>query len=180
MKLRSSRSALHKCGRRPKRRPKPSSSGRSLRLLKAPSQQRNVPPQRPAPPQRLVPARQEAVYAEPALAEIVEPEEIDRTRASAAVWPTTCAGPRRLPSIRADWAKKSIRRTTSSRLTCTQVFDHDLGRLKKTASETADTPAATAVSDVTVSELLKLLRSPGSIRDAIIMSEVLKCPDDRW
>jgi hypothetical protein len=61
-----------------------------------------------------------------------------------------------------------------------QVFDHDLGRLKKSASATAATPHESLAADVTVSEVLTMLRNPQSIRDAIVLSEVLRRPEDRW
>jgi len=58
-----------------------------------------------------------------------------------------------------------------------QTFDHQLGQLKTTASSTAATPHANAAPDVTVTELLKMLRSPESVRDAIVMAEILRRPE---
>ena len=150
-----------------------------------PSQQRavpprTVPPQRPAPPQRLVPARQEITYVEPALAEVVEPEEIDRTEGFSRRVAQDLRGSEQIAEHSRRLGEEVDLADDKLAAHLHQVFDHDLGRLKKTASETAATPAAAAASEATVGELLKLLRSPQSIRDAIIMSEVLKRPEDRW
>ena len=154
-------------------RPKPAAP-------QAPAPQRTVPAQRPVPPQRLVPARQEVAYVEPALAEVVEPEEIDRTEGFSRRVANDLRGSAQIAEHTRRLGEEVDLADDKLAAHLHQVFDHDLGRLKKTASETAATPVAAAVSDVTVSELLKLLRSPNSIRDAIIMSEVLKRPDDRW
>jgi len=56
------------------------------------------------------------------------------------------------------------------------VFDHELGRLSKTASSTAATPHEKPLSDVTLEELRSVLQSPGSIRDAIVLAEILRRP----
>jgi hypothetical protein len=61
-----------------------------------------------------------------------------------------------------------------------QVFDHELGRLKKSASVTAATPHAAPAPDTTISEMLQMLSSPASIRDAFVMSEILRRPEERW
>lgn len=57
-----------------------------------------------------------------------------------------------------------------------QVFDHELGRLSKTASSTAATPPEKPLPDVTLDELRKMLQSPGSVRDAIVVAEILRRP----
>lgn len=57
-----------------------------------------------------------------------------------------------------------------------QVFDHELGRLSKTASSTAATPHEKPVPDVTLEELRTMLQSPGSVRDAIVLAEILRRP----
>lgn len=59
-----------------------------------------------------------------------------------------------------------------------QVFDHQLGQLKQTAQ--AALPPGDAPAGSTMSELMRLLRSPQSIRDAIILSEVLNRPEHLW
>jgi hypothetical protein len=60
-----------------------------------------------------------------------------------------------------------------------QVFDHQLGRLKTTATD----QAAAAASDVkrtgfTAGSIAGMLLSPDSIRNAIVLGEILRRPDE--
>ena len=144
--------------------------------------QRNVPPPppRPAPPQRLVPPRQEITYVEPPQAELVEADVVDRSEGFSRRVAQDLRGSAQIAEHTRRLGEEVDLADDKLAAHLHQVFDHDLGRLKKTASESAGAPIAAAASEVTVSELLKLLRSPDSIRDAIIMSEVLKRPEDRW
>lgn len=57
-----------------------------------------------------------------------------------------------------------------------QVFDHELGRLSKTASSTAATPHEKPVPEVTLEGLRAMLQSPGSVRDSIVLAEILRRP----
>ncbi len=61
-----------------------------------------------------------------------------------------------------------------------QKFDHDVGRLqidrKRSAQSETTTVTAKATSRAAVA-LMQMLRSPASIRQAIVISEVLKRPD---
>lgn len=57
-----------------------------------------------------------------------------------------------------------------------EVFDHELGRLSKTASSTAATPHEKPLPDVTLEELRAMLQSPQSVRDAIVVAEILRRP----
>ena len=61
-----------------------------------------------------------------------------------------------------------------------QVFDHQVGRLRKSATDVA----AAAASDVkrtgfTAGSIAGMLQSPDNIRNAIILGEILRRPDDR-
>jgi len=58
-----------------------------------------------------------------------------------------------------------------------QVFDHQLGRLKSTGGPTALVETARTGSELSLDQIMRLLRSPGSVRDAIVMSEVLRRPE---
>jgi hypothetical protein len=60
-----------------------------------------------------------------------------------------------------------------------QVFDHHLGRLKESTIPVEQAPI-TPPGQVAIGDLVKMLGSPQSIRDAIIMAEVLHRPVDRW
>jgi hypothetical protein len=69
-----------------------------------------------------------------------------------------------------------------------QVFDHSVGRLRKTTESAATaghaaipSEAATVVRDVSPAHgIAELLRSPQSVRNAIVLAEVLNRPTDRW
>jgi hypothetical protein len=58
-----------------------------------------------------------------------------------------------------------------------QVFDHQLGRLKSSSAETALVESERSASQLSLDLIMRLLRSPASVRDAIVMAEVLKRPD---
>jgi hypothetical protein len=55
-----------------------------------------------------------------------------------------------------------------------QKFDHDVGGL---AARDAEMQAAAAMSS---SEIARMLGNPANIRQAIILSEILTRPSDRW
>ncbi|HZL88664.1 MAG TPA: hypothetical protein VFB96_09855 [Pirellulaceae bacterium] len=68
-----------------------------------------------------------------------------------------------------------------------QVFDHSVGRLRKTTESTpagqsaSPSEAATVIRDASPAHgIASLLRSPQSVRNAIILAEVLNRPTDRW
>lgn len=146
------------------------------RPYQPPQQRQAPPPQRMMPPPRLVP-QQDVVYLEPVDVEIVEAEvaelgdgvgrhvseHLSRTQQIA-------QHAQRLGS-EVDLADDKL----DARLH--QTFDHALGQLKKTASSTAAQPHAAPAPDVTVSELLSMLRTPGSIREAVVMAEILRRPE---
>jgi hypothetical protein len=67
-----------------------------------------------------------------------------------------------------------------------QAFDHKLGQLAGlTTTQTATTTPATTTRNVShstarVAELLSQLRNPATVGNAIIVSEVLRRPEERW
>ena len=66
-----------------------------------------------------------------------------------------------------------------------QTFDHKLGRLGKSAPMSQSTPAAaTRSSQDSASEshgsIVRMLRTPRSLRDAIVVSEILRRPEHLW
>ena len=136
-----------------------------------------MPPQRMMPPARLVPAHEEVVYLEPAEAEVVDAElaelgdDVGRHVSQHLRGDQEIAAHTRQLGAEVDLADDKL----ESRLH--QTFDHQLGRLKKTASDTAATEHVKPAPDVTLSEIHNLLRSPTSIRDAIVMAEVLRRPE---
>jgi hypothetical protein len=78
-----------------------------------------------------------------------------------------------------------------------QIFDHSLGQLAATETVTddriplakvpvhpkgleMDSPTGQPVVEVTPSEIAQTIRSPHDMRKAIILSEILTRPTDRW
>jgi hypothetical protein len=61
-----------------------------------------------------------------------------------------------------------------------QVFDHQIGQLRKSTMEAAATLSTDPASAGTAVNMMQMLRSPQSIRDAIVMAEILRRPEDRW
>jgi hypothetical protein len=58
-----------------------------------------------------------------------------------------------------------------------QVFDHKLGQLRSSATEPAAAEPNKLAADMTADQVLRMLRSPASVRDAIVLAEVLKRPE---
>jgi hypothetical protein len=68
-----------------------------------------------------------------------------------------------------------------------QVFDHSLGRLRKTTDGPPVTAAATPAEPPAVSRepspaaaIAQMLRTPQNVRNVIVLSEILNRPLDRW
>lgn len=62
-----------------------------------------------------------------------------------------------------------------------EEFDHVLGKLQDTSQgveepSTADQPAVS----LTPTDIVHMFHSPHTVRQAILMSEILKRPEDRW
>ena len=58
-----------------------------------------------------------------------------------------------------------------------QVFDHKLGQLKSTGGVTALVTTERNAAELSLDQIRRMLASPQSVREAIIMSEVLRRPD---
>lgn len=138
------------------------------------------PPQRMVPPPRLVPTQDEVVYLEPADAEVVDAElaelgdSVGRHVAQHLRGDREIAEQTRHLGEEVDLADEKL----ESHLH--QVFDHRLGNLKKSASETAAVSHAHLALDVNMGEIRNLLASSASVRNAIIMTEILRRPEERW
>jgi hypothetical protein len=64
-----------------------------------------------------------------------------------------------------------------------QVFDHRVGQLKDRASQSVPQPAAgpaAAPRGVTPVDLAQMLYSPQHVRNAILVAEILRRPEERW
>jgi hypothetical protein len=146
-----------------------------------PKPQPAPPPPRPAappPPARLVPARQEMVPLEPVEVEIVDAELAEIGDSVGRHVTQHLRGTEQIAEHTRHLGEEVDQADDKLESHLHQVFDHQLGKLKKTASTTAAAPYDSPASDM--SELLQMLRSPKSVRDAIVMAEVLRRPDDRW
>ena len=136
------------------------------------------PPKRPPPPQRLVPARQDPVPLPEA--EVVEAEISDRSEGFSRRVAQDLRGAEQISEHTRHLGEEVDLADDKLAAHLHEVFDHQLGRLKTTASEPAAIPQPSPTSDITASDLSQMLRSPTLIRNAIIMSEVLRRPEDRW
>ena len=58
-----------------------------------------------------------------------------------------------------------------------QVFDHKLGQLKSSGGPTALVTGEQTAAELSLEQIRRMLRSPQSIRDAIVMSEILRRPE---
>ena len=59
-----------------------------------------------------------------------------------------------------------------------QVFDHQLGRLKSSRWPNRTRRDSRELRpELSLDQIMRLLRSPGSVRDAIVMSEILRRPE---
>jgi hypothetical protein len=61
-----------------------------------------------------------------------------------------------------------------------QTFDHSLGAMSGSGSSTGGEKTAATPPSSTANELVAMLRDPQSIREAIVISEVLRRPEERW
>ncbi len=60
-----------------------------------------------------------------------------------------------------------------------EVFDHKLGRLSSTPGETADQPGPT-IPPTAAAGMAAMLSDASSIRQAIVLSEILQRPEHNW
>ena len=170
-----------RCGPRPKPRPGLSSSVRAAGSAACAGS--TAAPA--APPARLVPARQEITYVEPEEAEVVEAElaeigdRVGRQVAQDMRGTEDIAAHTRQLGEEVDQADDKL----EARLH--EVFDHQLGRLKKSATDhAAQSASASAAADrlsgFTAGSIADLLLKSENVRNAIILGEILKRPDERW
>jgi hypothetical protein len=137
-------------------------------------------PPRPVPPQRLVPARQEVTYVEPAEAEIVAVEIPDRVEGFNRRVAQDLRGAEEIAEHTRHLGEEVDQADDKLEARLHQVFDHQIGQLKKSTMEAAAILSSDPAAEGTARDMLQMLRSPQSVRDAIVMAEILRRPDDRW
>jgi hypothetical protein len=143
----------------------------------AKGQQRPQPrpvPKTPPPPSRLAPA---PVVVEPVPVEIVDAELADRSdRVSRRVAEDLRGTDQIAEHTRRLGAEvDAVQDKMQAHLH--QVFDHQLGRLKTSSGQEAAPTVEKPTSELSPDLVVRMLRSPGSIRDAIVMSEILRRPE---
>jgi hypothetical protein len=132
-----------------------------------------VPPPRPVP--QLVPTRQPIVEAEIVEAEIANRDDLiaasvrEHLRGAEAIAQHT-----RSLGAEVDQADDKL----AARLH--EVFDHELGHLKKASLQTPAPQEQPPADVLTTDSIARLLRSPTAARDAVILAEILQRPETRW
>ncbi len=58
-----------------------------------------------------------------------------------------------------------------------QVFDHKLGALKSTSGDSSSAAPDRTIADDSLNQIRRLLTSPSSVRNAVIMAEILRRPN---
>ncbi len=147
-----------------------------------------VPPQRPGqrnPPgrlaQRLEP--EDVVILEPVEAEVIEAEAVGGQRRLRPAVEGPRDGSRQIGS-RAPTQYDVDQADEQMETHLHQVFDHQLGNLRKDNIAEGPPPPVAAASDTRVSEaassIANMLRSPANLRNAIILNEIMTPPRHLW
>lgn len=136
-----------------------------------PARQQPPPPQ-PPPPARLVPARSE----EPVPVEIVDAELATRSDRVSRLVDQDFRGTQQIGDHARRLGAEVDAADDKLQAHLNQVFDHKLGHLKSSSVETALVESEKSAPQLSLDQIMRLLRSPGSVRDAIVMSEVLRRP----
>jgi hypothetical protein len=143
-----------------------------------PPKQKQPKQQRTKPPPRLVPARQEAAPSTtPAQAEVVDAELTENSDRVGRLVARDLSGAEEIAEHTRRMGAEAAAANDKMQAHLHQVFDHQLGRLKSSSVETALIETERSATQLSLDKIIQLLRSPGSIRDAIVMAEVLKRPD---
>lgn len=142
-----------------------------------PPQQYQAPPQqRMMPPARLVP-QQEVVYLEPVDVEVVEAEVAELGDSVSRHVTEHLRGTQQIAEHAQHLGEEVDLADDKLDARLHQTFDHKLGQLKTTPSASGATTHAAPKAGVTANELLNMLGTPASIRDAVIMAEILRRPE---
>jgi hypothetical protein len=148
----------------------------------AKGQQPRPAPQRPPPKQprtvpvaRLVPAQQSP--APPLPVEIVDAELAERGDRLGERVRSDLRGTEQIAEHTRQLGADVDAADTKMQAHLHQVFDHKLGQLKSSGGETALVTGDRSAAEQSLDQIRRMLRSPQSVRDAIIMSEVLRRPD---
>ena len=140
-----------------------------------------VRPVRTPPPARLVPARQESAALEPVEVEIVDAELADTADRLGARVREDLRGTEQIAEHTRHLGEEVDARNAKMQAHMHQVFDHQLGHLKQSGGGIAAAgPVEQSTSELSLSQIQRIVRSPESIRDAVIMAEILNRPVHLW
>jgi len=143
-----------------------------------PPKQKPPKQQRTKPPARLVPARQEATSSiAPADAEVGDAELADNSNRVGRLVARDLSGAEQIAEHTRQLGAEIDAADAKMQAHFQQTFDHQLGRLKSSSVETALVETERTAPQLSLDKIIQLLRSPGSVRDAIVMAEVLRRPD---
>jgi hypothetical protein len=137
---------------------------------------------RPRPEQRQVSKRPEPMrqQLEPVEAEIVTSELRQRDAVSRHVQ-QHLRGPEQIAEHTRHLGEEVDQADDKLAARLHQVFDHQLGQLTRSDLSSGDSPPPPqAPTNLLPSDILRLLRSPQSVRDALIMSEIFNRPQRNW
>ncbi len=138
------------------------------------------PPQKPAqtpPPARLVPAQQPAPTSQPLPVEVVDAELADTADRFGQRIRRDLRESEQIAEHTQHLGKEVDGTDTKMQAHLHEVFDHKLGQLKSSSAATALVTADRTANELSLDHIRRMLGSPQSVRDAIIMSEVLRRPD---
>jgi hypothetical protein len=125
-----------------------------------------------AAPRRLA----EPLSSSPLSAEIVDPELADRPDRVSRLVARDLSGAEEIAEHTRRMGAEVDAANDKMQAHLHQVFDHQLGRLKSSSVETALVESERSASQLSLDKIIQLLRSPGSVRDAIVMAEILRRP----
>jgi hypothetical protein len=134
-------------------------------------------PPRQKPPARLVPARQERPQPQPLEAEVVDAELAERADRVGRQVLEDLRGAEQIAEHTRHLGEEVDLADEKLAAHLHQVFDHQIGHLKVTSGETALVKADRSSTELSLDQIMRLLSSPGSVRDAIVMSEILRRPE---
>jgi len=148
-------------------------------------QQPPVPPpppplQQQRPPARLVPAREESPYELVTEAEVVDAELAEQGERVGRQVTRDMRGTEDIAEHTRHLGEVVDQADDKLEAHLHQVFDHQLGRLKKSATDVAAVSASDAAAKrtgFTAINIAQMLLTPDNIRNAMVLGEILKRPD---
>jgi hypothetical protein len=133
----------------------------------------------PRQPSRLVPAPQTIDVMQPAEAEVIDAELADSGDRVARHVAQHLRGREEIAEHTRRLGEEVDLADDKLEARLHQVFDHQVGRLKMSATDAPAAAASDAVrSGFTSDSIVRMLLSPDNIRNAIILGEILRRPED--